>query len=45
MTAGRRAPVQGDGRRPKGSKGREPGTIAWAEHTKAWDGYAAEEAR
>ncbi len=41
-TTPERAPVQGDYWRPKGSKGRAPGTIAWEEHALAWRGYAAE---
>jgi hypothetical protein len=36
-TCGKRAPVQENRKRGKG-----PGSIAWAEHLKAWSGYAAE---
>lgn len=41
MTEKRRAPVQGcDARIPRGTPGREPGTVAWAEHVEAWYDYA-----
>lgn len=36
----RRAPVQGDHRIPRGEPGREPGTIAWAEHLEIFEAYA-----
>jgi hypothetical protein len=36
----RRAPVQGDRSIPKGSDGRESGTIAWSEHEEVWRAYA-----
>jgi len=36
----RRVVVQGDYSIPKGQPGREPGTITWAEHYQAWQGYA-----
>jgi hypothetical protein len=40
MTTERRAPVQGDYRRPRGSPGHDAGTIAWDEHELAWTDYA-----
>jgi hypothetical protein len=36
----RRALIQGDRGIPKGSPGREPGTVSWAEHEEAWAKYA-----
>jgi hypothetical protein len=33
--------VQGDRSIAKGQPGREPGTVAWAEHEQAWRTYAA----
>ncbi len=36
----RRALVQGDYHAPRGTAGREPGTVSWAEHEEAWAQYA-----
>lgn len=39
---GRRAPVQSEyGDEKRGRPRRAPGTISWAEHLKAYEGYAA----
>lgn len=40
MSDERRAPVQGDRSMAKGQPGREPGTISWEEHVRAWEEYA-----
>ena len=40
MSTPERAPVQGDYWLPRGTKGREPGTIAWTEHLEAFVPYA-----
>ena len=35
----RRAPVQGDYWIPRGTIGREPGSVTWTEHLEAWRQY------
>lgn len=42
---GKRAPVQGNSRIPKGQPGHGPGTVAWSEHELAWSTYAAQYGR
>ena len=36
----RRAPVQSNYKIPRGQPGSRPGTVTWAEHERAWEGYA-----
>lgn len=40
MSDPKRAPVQGDYWLPRGTRGREPGSISWAEHLEAWGAYS-----
>lgn len=42
---GKRAVVQGEGKRRNGLKGEGPGTISWAEHELAWSAYASKYGR
>lgn len=41
MTDERYAPIQGDYWLPRGTIGKDPGTISWAEHLEAYEVYAA----
>lgn len=41
MNNQRRAPIQGDYWLPRGTLGREPGTISWDEHLEAYAVYAS----
>ena len=41
-TCGKRAPVQGSPKVPKGQPGCGPGTVSWAEHELAWGAYDRE---